>query len=101
MAPPFVRARSPFPSRPPDDGVGATLDPGLQATWDSLVTAFSDQTETAITREIIVRAKRGRKALPDLIRSATDAQIDVASVAVKEPDLEDVFLHLTGRALRD
>lgn len=56
---------------------------------------------TTAIHEIVVRAKRGRKALPDLIRSATDAHIDIASVAVKEPDLEDVFLHLTGRALRE
>ena len=55
------------------------------------------------TREgtITIRAKRGRKALPDVIRIANDAGIDVLSVEVREPDLEAVFLHLTGRALRD
>jgi len=50
---------------------------------------------------ITVRAKRGRKALPDIIRIANDANIDILSVEVREPDLEAVFLHLTGRALRD
>jgi ABC-2 type transport system ATP-binding protein len=53
------------------------------------------------SREIIVRAKRGRKALPDLINIATQANVNISYVAVKEPDLEDVFLHLTGRALRE
>ncbi len=48
-----------------------------------------------------VSAKRGRRALPDIIRIANEAGIDVLSVAVAEPDLEAVFLHLTGRALRD
>lgn len=50
---------------------------------------------------ITVRAKRGRKALPDIIRIANEANIDILSVEVREPDLEAVFLHLTGRALRD
>ncbi|MBE2268629.1 MAG: ABC transporter ATP-binding protein [Anaerolinea sp.] len=50
---------------------------------------------------IIVFAKRGRKALPHIIQLADEAEIDVYSVEVREPDLEAVFLALTGRALRD
>jgi linearmycin/streptolysin S transport system ATP-binding protein len=51
--------------------------------------------------EIIVYAKRGRKALPELLRLADEAGISILSVEVREPDLEAVFLHLTGRALRE
>jgi hypothetical protein len=51
--------------------------------------------------EITVYAKRGRKALPDLLKLADEAGIEVLSVEVREPDLEAVFLHLTGRELRD
>ncbi len=51
--------------------------------------------------EITVTAKRGRRALPDLITLANEAGVDISSVAVQEPDLEAVFLHLTGRALRE
>ncbi len=50
---------------------------------------------------VTVSAKRGRKALPDIIRIANEAGLDILSVSVHEPDLEAVFLHLTGRALRD
>lgn len=50
---------------------------------------------------ITIFAKRGRKALPDLIRIANENALEVLSVEVREPDLEAVFLHLTGRALRD
>ncbi|HEY6397394.1 MAG TPA: ABC transporter ATP-binding protein [Solirubrobacteraceae bacterium] len=42
-----------------------------------------------------------RTLLPELLRVATDAGLVVSSVDVDEPDLEAVFLHLTGRALRD
>jgi ABC-2 type transport system ATP-binding protein len=51
--------------------------------------------------EIVVMAKRGRKALPQIIQMADEAGINVVSVSVREPDLEAVFLALTGRALRD
>jgi linearmycin/streptolysin S transport system ATP-binding protein len=42
-----------------------------------------------------------RSILPELLRTAADAGTAVSSVEVKEPDLEAVFLHLTGKALRD
>jgi ABC-2 type transport system ATP-binding protein len=50
---------------------------------------------------MLVNAKRGRKAMPFILRLADEAGIPVESVEVHEPDLEAVFLHLTGRALRD
>lgn len=39
--------------------------------------------------------------LPELLRATSDAGAAISSVDVTEPDLEAVFLHLTGRALRD
>jgi ABC-2 type transport system ATP-binding protein len=39
--------------------------------------------------------------LPSLIELARSEKVRVQNVEVKEPDLEAVFLHLTGRALRD
>lgn len=51
--------------------------------------------------KITIYARRGRRALPHLIQIINDAGLEIASVEVREPDLEAVFLHLTGRALRD
>lgn len=42
-----------------------------------------------------------RSVLPDLLAAATGNGIAIKSVEVDEPDLEAVFLQLTGRALRD
>ena len=39
--------------------------------------------------------------LPRLFEAATDAGVRITSVEIQEPNLEAVFLHLTGRALRD
>ena len=44
---------------------------------------------------------QARNVLPDILSRATAADVFVSSVEVKEPDLEAVFLHLTGKALRD
>jgi ABC-2 type transport system ATP-binding protein len=39
--------------------------------------------------------------LPEILTTASSAGVTVHSVEVEEPNLEAVFLHLTGRALRD
>ncbi|MGZ4178607.1 MAG: ABC transporter ATP-binding protein [Solirubrobacteraceae bacterium] len=46
-------------------------------------------------------ADNARSVLPELLRVAARAGVTVSSVDVDRPDLEAVFLHLTGRALRD
>jgi ABC-2 type transport system ATP-binding protein len=58
-----------------------------------------DATPTEAGLELIVDGARGR--LPRLLQAAADAGLSVSGVEVVEPDLEAVFLHLTGRALRD
>lgn len=57
--------------------------------------------DTTAPAELTIFAKRGRRALPQAILELDERQIHVLSVEVREPDLEAVFLHLTGRALRD
>jgi ABC-2 type transport system ATP-binding protein len=39
--------------------------------------------------------------LPRLFEVAVATGVRITSVEIKEPNLETVFLHLTGRALRD
>jgi len=60
-----------------------------------------EQNEQDRVGHVKISAKRGRRALPDVIRLAEAAGVEVQSVEIREPDLEAVFLHLTGRALRD
>ncbi len=40
-------------------------------------------------------------ALPRLFEAAVEAGVRITGVDIQEPNLESVFLHLTGRALRD
>ncbi|MCL4152149.1 UNVERIFIED_CONTAM: hypothetical protein GTU68_052965 [Idotea baltica] len=54
---------------------------------------------TANTIELIV--EDASSILAETLRVVADAGASVSSVSVEEPDLEAVFLHLTGKALRD
>ena len=45
--------------------------------------------------------ENARSELPAILTDVAAAGVTVRSVEVAEPDLEAVFLHLTGRALRD
>ncbi len=50
---------------------------------------------------IDVIAEHGGALLPQLLETVAAAGAHVSSVELTEPNLEAVFLHLTGRALRD
>jgi len=51
--------------------------------------------------EVHLISADGGKALPSLLAGLAKAGIDVQGVAVRRPTLDDVFLTLTGRSLRD
>jgi ABC-2 type transport system ATP-binding protein len=59
--------------------------------------------QSATVREggLDLLATDGRSVLPHLLQALSVDGISVRSVEVIEPDLEAVFLHLTGKALRD
>ncbi len=56
---------------------------------------------TAVDGTLTVLADDSNKVLPALFESAAAHGTRITSVAIHEPNLETVFLHLTGRALRD
>jgi ABC-2 type transport system ATP-binding protein len=47
-----------------------------------------------------VTVREGKKLLPKIVDLATKNKLDVESVSIREPSLEDVFIHYTGRAIR-
>ncbi len=50
---------------------------------------------------ILITLKNGSRQLAGIISAATEQGIRIEGVKVEEPNLETVFLHLTGRGLRD
>lgn len=52
-------------------------------------------------KEVTIMVAKEVNMFSSLIKMAEDADLELNSVDIKTPTLEDVFLHLTGRALRD
>jgi ABC-2 type transport system ATP-binding protein len=50
---------------------------------------------------VSVLVKDSNQILPHLFEAAAQLSIRITSVDIREPNLEALFLHLTGRALRD
>ncbi len=50
---------------------------------------------------VVVNASSAEGVLSDIVRSSVDLGLSIRTIEIREPNLETVFLHLTGRALRD
>ncbi len=77
-----------------EEFVDASLLDALRAAPTVLQASFSD-------RQIILEVPDAATALPDVMRIVTEQGVRVRRVDIEEPNLETLFLHLTGRALRD
>ncbi len=78
-------------------GVKGNVDTFIGAT--KRLKNVDDAARSDTGARLLVRG--GRVLLPKLLEIAAQNDVDVTSVEVIEPDLEAVFLHLTGKALRD
>jgi ABC-2 type transport system ATP-binding protein len=56
---------------------------------------------SAVDHEISVIAPEAEDVLAPVVSKANERGIKIRSIDIREPNLEAVFLHLTGRALRD
>jgi ABC-2 type transport system ATP-binding protein len=79
--------------------LGATGD--LAATAHALAALNGVHQASATEDGIALVVDDARGLLPEILQQASVAGATIKSVEVTEPDLEAVFLHLTGRALRD
>ena len=51
--------------------------------------------------EVFITVREGERQIPHVLALASDACIPILSVSLRKPTLDDVFLHHTGRAIRD
>ncbi len=58
-------------------------------------------TAVSLNDEIALSVTDAGTALPYVVNKANGAGLQIRSIDIEEPNLEAVFLHLTGRALRD
>jgi ABC-2 type transport system ATP-binding protein len=83
------------------DRIGLTLSaeaPDLLARWRTLPGVSQVASEDG---RVTLLVEDSNTTLPRLFETAATAGARITSLSIQEPDLEMVFLHLTGRALRD
>jgi ABC-2 type transport system ATP-binding protein len=83
------------------DRIGLTLDGDVSAARAAVAALPAVRAADSADSRVEVLVDDARTALPAILEAATGAGAAVRSVAVTEPNLEAVFLHLTGKALRD
>jgi ABC-2 type transport system ATP-binding protein len=83
------------------DRVNMAASGDLPAATEALKAMERVKAATSGEGVIEVAAEGARTLLPEIIRVVAASGATISSVTVTEPDLEAVFLHLTGKALRD
>jgi len=83
------------------DRITLTLNVEAAPVVERWRTVEGVQQVSAEDGKVTVLARDSNLVLPHLFEAATQAGARITSVNIQEPNLEAVFLHLTGRALRD
>jgi ABC-2 type transport system ATP-binding protein len=81
------------------------IDLAITAEGDKVIAAWQSMPGVhTVSRQdghLTVLAEDSNQVLPRLFESASEAGVRITSVDIQEPNLEAVFLHLTGKALRE
>ncbi|MFJ7729398.1 ABC transporter ATP-binding protein [Neobacillus sp. NPDC097160] len=73
----------------------------VERITQTVTSLFSEQTVQVQENQVTVFHKEPQLILSDFIQSVTKTGTKITSVDIVEPNLESVFLHLTGRNLRN
>lgn len=83
------------------DRVDLTVNQPPEAIAECWKTLEGVDSVTVKDNVISVLVQDSNLVLPDLFEVASRMHVRITSVDIQEPNLETVFIHLTGRALRD
>ena len=83
------------------DRIELSIDTGSEPVLEAWQAAPGVQNVTAEDGRLTLLVDDSNIVLPLLFESASEAGTRITSVEIQEPNLETVFLHLTGRELRN
>jgi ABC-2 type transport system ATP-binding protein len=84
-----------------NDQVRIVCSGNLDAAVDRIRHVDTVQKAAKVQDGIEIVVTEAGDVITEILAAATEAGVSVTTVDIDEPDLEDVFLHLTGKALRD
>ncbi len=83
---------------------GSIIDVSVASGRDRLVERLKKagySLQTPNTNMVRMMVSEGKEVIADLFRMTKNMNIDITSIAMHEPSLEDVFIHYTGEAIRE
>ena len=83
------------------DRISLTINTESEKVMDAWQKTSGVQQVVAENGQLNLLVEDSNAVLPLLFEAATKSDTRITSVEIQEPNLETVFLHLTGRALRD
>jgi ABC-2 type transport system ATP-binding protein len=83
------------------DRISVTINAESGRVIDIWKTVNGVKQVTAEDGTLTILADDSNRVLPRLFETAASNNVRILTVTIQEPNLESVFLHLTGRALRD
>ncbi|TQS45611.1 ATP-binding cassette domain-containing protein [Cryptosporangium phraense] len=83
------------------DRITLTLGTAEEAARAAARASVLDGRISTDDRTVTIRVPEGTRLVPKLLRSLDEADVPVTAVEVQRPTLDDVFLELTGRSLRE
>jgi ABC-2 type transport system ATP-binding protein len=84
------------------DGITVEVPPESVTDAAEVAAQLPDASEVTTTDNAVrFRVPKGDKALPELLRALDAKGVAMTSIQVQRPSLDDVFLAMTGRSLRD
>ena len=101
MTDPLELARSLVAGARPGESVEVCVGRSVETTVRVHGAAVESLTTAEAHGVVSVVVDRAAGRLPAILATFGEAGVSVTAVEVSEPNLEAVFLHLTGKALRD
>lgn len=83
------------------DVISLELDGNKSALMEQIKGFRWVKTVSEDDRYLNLTTEKGERMIPKLIKLAHENSVEVTSVHLHKPSLEDVFLHFTGRRIRD
>lgn len=83
------------------DVVSMEIEGDLESLMGQLKSLEWIETSTKHGEVLILTMEKGERRIPQLINVAQKNGVNVTCVHLRKPSLEDVFLHFTGRTIRE
>jgi ABC-2 type transport system ATP-binding protein len=81
--------------------LGLSTEDDAQKLKAKYIEKESEDSITVSENKVLITASSGERAIPEILKISSQMQLEILSVNLHKPTLDDVFLHHTGKDIRD